>query len=812
MKISLKWLCDHIDLSDYFSKADELAKALTAAGLEVEAVENKAQQFKNVVVGQILKLDRHPNADRLTVCQLDVGDGTPRQIVCGAKNHKAGDKVVVTLPGAVLPGNFEIKKSKIRDVESLGMLASESELGLKKESEGILILPADAPVGKPFADYFGLDDVGFEINVTPNRADCLSHLGLARELSCLLNRPLKKPEAAPRTSAKVSTKKTVQLEVKDTKNCPRYSGRLIEGVKVGPSPDWLRQRLESVGLNSINNVVDVTNFIMMDLGQPLHAFDAGLIKGSKIVVDKALPGEKFTTLDGTEMKLTGDELTIRDAERAVCVAGAIGGLNSGTTESTGTVFLESAHFAMDSVRRTARRHGLQTDSAYRFSRGTDASGVLRALDYACALIQKVGGGEVSEDFWDLNANPEKKKPIAVSSAYVAQRLGYPVKDADFQDWMKRLGCKVEGSNGAYQVTPPEFRMDLEQEVDFVEEYGRLAGYDHIPETLPSLHYVPLVHDKGYVFENRVAELARAMGFSQCVNFGFTSSKFQAAALGQTEAYKAFGLAMDSDPVRVQNPLNEDLDVMRVSLIPGLLKNMSHNFRHGNSLGRLFETGCVFGRGPEGYVQNGRIAFVAWGTAQGLWNKSQDDALAFFDLKSRVQGIFDKLLIQTVQWRAVNSSVPTLLHPAQTASIFIEGRDVGFIGAVHPKWLTDEKIRVPVAVGEIDLAAISRGQPRTVKFKPVSKFPAVERDLAFVMPKTMAASEVSAEIKKTAGALLQSVEVFDVFSGGNLPEGHLSVAYKMVFQSPTATLGEEELTQMQNQIVANVGKKLSIKVR
>jgi phenylalanyl-tRNA synthetase beta chain len=378
--------------------------------------------------------------------------------------------------------------------------------------------------------------------------------------------------------------------------------------------------------------------------------------------------------------------------------------------------------------------------------------------------------------------------------------------------MKRLGCKVEGSNGKYQITPPEFRIDLDKEVDFVEEFGRLNGYDHIPENLPSMNYAPLANDKNYLFEQKIAQLARTVGFSQCVNFGFTGSKYQAATLGAVDKYRTFGLQMDSDPVKVQNPLNEDMDVMRVSLIPCLLKNLTHNYRHGNTTGRLFETGFVFGRGPEGYLQSGRIGFVAWGQIQGLWNKAQDESAVFFDLKARVQGIFDKLLIGAVQFKTAGAGAPALLHPAQSASIFSEGRDVGFIGCLHPKWLADEKIRVGVAVGEIDLSAIQRGQPRTVKFKPVSKFPAVERDLAFVLPKTMQASDVSMEIKKTAGPLLQSIEVFDVFSGGNLPEGHVSVAYKMVFQNATATLNDEELTQLQNLIVANVGKKLSVKVR
>jgi len=811
MKVSLKWLNDHVDILDYMSKAGELAKMLTAAGLEVEAVENPAEQFKFVVTGKIEKLDKHPNADRLTVCQVDAGEGSLRQIVCGAKNHKAGDHVVVTLPGAVLPGNFEIKKSKIRDVESLGMLASEVELGLAKESPGIMILPKGSPIGKPFAEFQGLDDVILEINVTPNRADCLSHLGLARELACLLDRKLKAPKIEMKTSAAVKTKDTVKLSVKTPELCSRYAGRVIQGVKVGPSPAWLKQRLESVGLNSINNVVDVTNFIMFDLGQPLHAFDVAALKGSAIIVGKATAGEKFKTLDGTEMTLTGDELTIRDAERAVCIAGAIGGLNSGVTENTTDLFIESAHFAMDSVRRTARRHGLQTDSSYRFSRGTDPSGVVNALERAVSLIQQVAGGEAAKDHWDLEAKSKDRPAIQVTAEYVGQRLGYEVKAKDLEKWLKRLGCEVKASGDKFSVSAPSYRMDLEIPEDLVEEFGRLNGYDNIPDTLPVMGSAPLAHDKPFGFDQRLSELARAAGFSQTVNYGFTGAKYQADTLGPGEAYRAAGLEMDSEAVKLKNPLSEDLDVMRLSLLPGLLRNLLHNVRHGQNTGRLFEIGFVFRRGPEGYTQDPRFSLAAWGEATGLWNKGGDAQRVFFDVKARVSSILEKLLIQGVQWKELTNT-PKLLHPAQAAVLFVEGRNVGFVASVHPQWASSNKVRVPVVLAEIDVKAIGRGQPRTVKFKPVSKFPAVERDLAFVMPKSLRAQDVATEIKKAAGPLLQSIDVFDVFEGGNLPADHQSVAYRMIFQDQEATLTDERLSALQTQIMAAVEKKLSIKVR
>lgn len=812
MKISLSWLCDHIDVADFVSRPEELARQLTAVGLEVEAVENRARQFAHVVVGHIKKLERHPNADRLTVCQVDAGEGSLRQIVCGAKNHKEGDKVVVTLPGAVLPGNFEIKKSKIRDVESLGMLASESELGLKAESEGILILPADAPVGQPFASYFGLDDVIFEINVTANRGDCLSHLGLARELSAVLGRPLISKAPEMRRAAQVSTRSQVGLEVKDKGLCSRYAGQLISGVKVGPSPTWLKKRLESVGMNSINNVVDVTNYVMMDMGQPLHAFDVANLNGKKISVDRSAAGEVFRTLDGTDLKLTGDELTIRDGERAVCIAGVIGGLNSGVTEKTTTVFLESAHFAMDSVRKTARRFGLETDSAYRFSRGTDASMVPQALMKAAQFIQEVAGGEVAADHWDELAKPLTKPAIALSTDLVEQRLGYKVSDEDLEAWLRRLQCQVQkASDRQFQVTPPLFRQDLEQAVDLIEEYGRLKGYDLIPETLPKMDYAPLASNTDYLFEDRVAGLLQAEGFLQTVNYGFLNDKAQAALLGSSAAYKAAGLQLPETPVMVKNPLNEDVNAMRISLLPGLLKNLLLNYRHSLETGRLFETGWVFKKSGEEFVEEGRVALVAWGQPSSLWNKNTATPM-FFEVKRAVQALFDRLLIQGLQFQAWNGEVPSLLHPAQAATLFAEGRALGFVASLHPKWLVEEKVRVPVAVAEIDLTQLKRGQPRLVKYQPISKFPAVERDLAFVMPKTLATAEVCKEIKKISGGLLQSVDVFDVFSGGQLAESEVSVSFKMIFQDHEGTLTDEKLQGLQKQITEGVTKKLSIRVR
>lgn len=807
MKISLNWLNEYVDVKEFLNKPDELARLLTGVGLEVEGVENPAKQFAHVVVGEIIERGTHPNADKLTLCQVNVGSGPNRQIVCGAKNHKQGDKVVVALPGAVLPGNFAIKISKIRDVESQGMLCSETELGLKDESEGILILPRDAKVGVAFAEYKGLNDIVYELNVTPNRADCLSHVGLAREISCLLEKKLTLPEA----KIKVGTKKTkehIDVSVKDDKQCPRYCGRSLFGVKVGPSPEWLKQRLTSIGVNTINNIVDVTNFVMMEYGQPLHAFDAKTLKGAKITVEKSKKDEKFTTFDGTEIKFTGEELTIRDGERAVALAGVIGGQNSGVTDSTTEIFLEAAHFNPKAVRRSARKHGIETDSAQRFSRGTDPVHVVDVMNRAMALIQEVAGGEMAKDHYDICAEEFVPQTIKVRKSILENRLGYEVNLTDFSNVMKRLHCKTKTVGETVHVEPPAFRFDLNIEMDFVEEYARIYGYDKIPETFPVLENRPTESANVFNYENRAAELLRREGFYEARNYNFVSPKWQSSLIND-KIFSNLGLSGIATPVNIKNPLSDETSQMRQSLLPGLLSNLIRNFHYGTNVGRLFEFGFVFGKTNDGYAECHRLSAVIWGQEQGLWQKTSTPVV--YELKATLERLIQNLNSQ-VQWRSVEAaSTPSFVHPGQVTSLFYEGKLIGFMGALHPQFREEHKIRVDAAVFELDLAALMRGQPRLPKLKKMSKFPAVERDLALLVPVQMAAGDVAKEIEKAAGPILQSVDAFDVFTGAGVPEGFKSVAYKMVFQDLEATLSEEKLQQITQQILSSLAKK-NIKTR
>lgn len=814
MKISLKWLNDFVDVKEYFQRPEALADILTRAGLEVEEIQNKSRDFENVVTGLILEKDKHPNADKLSVCRVTTGEGVVHQIVCGAQNHKQNDKVVVALPGAILPGNFAIKKAVVRGTESGGMLCSLKELGLASVSEGIEILPEDAPIGKPYAQYKGFDDVTFELKVTANRADCLSHYGLAREVATLIGRELKKPEPQLNLSS-ASTQEQMGLEVRALDLCPRYTGRYFRNLKVGASPEWLKKRLEMVGLNSINNVVDATNYVMMELGQPLHAFDAAFIQSRKVVVDRASKGEKFVTLDGTELTLTGEELMIKDAEKSICVAGVIGGKNSGVSDSTTEVFLESAYFVPMSARKSLRAHGLNTDSGYRFARGVDPEGTLKALDRATEIILKVAGGEAFSHHLDVYPTPHKKESVSLKVQTISDRLGYPADARKFEDFMQRLGCRLEKTQeGEYQILPPSYRFDLEQDMDLVEEYARLNGYEHIPETIPVLKVAPSAHDLNYLLQRKTSEVMRASGYSQASHLALVGTKTQLQFLKNIKNLEAAGLRTSEMPVRVLNPLNEEQDSLRQSLAFGLFKNMTANFHQGNEVGRLFEIGKTFVyEGPEKYSEVWRLGLSAWGHIHSLWQKDSQHPVVF-ELKAAVENLLSQFHITSYQWQTISNKgeIPDFLHRGQVAHLVVEGKKVGFIGTLHPVLLEDEKIRVPAALAELDLEALFKNQPRVQKIESLSRFPSIQRDLALVMPKVLKVGEVMREIRKEAGPYLTSLDIFDVYEGDKLEHGQKSVAFHLVYQDKKDTLRDQVVNESIEKVLGHLKAKFQISVR
>ncbi|MCX7977826.1 MAG: phenylalanine--tRNA ligase subunit beta [Bdellovibrionaceae bacterium] len=813
MKISLRWLNEYIDIQDFFDQPQALSDILTAAGLEVESLQDRARDYRHVVVGHILEKAPHPNADKLTVCRVATGEGVVHQIVCGAKNHQMNDRVVVALPGAVLPGDFSIGQSNIRGVDSGGMLCSAEELGLSQKSEGILILPPDAPVGMPFADYWGLNDVILELKVTPNRADCLSHWGLARELSCLLGRGLRYPSTSFKPTSGL-TSHEVKLEVRVPDLCPRYSGRLIRNVKVRPSPQWLKQRLEGLGLKSINNIVDVTNYVMIALGQPLHAFDLSTLTEKQILVDKSKKSEMFETLDGTALEMSGEELVIRDRSKILALAGVVGGKNSGVTTETQSVFLESAWFAPQVVRRTSRRFGIETDSAYRFSRGVDPQGLIRALDLATAMILDLAGGEAAQDCHDHYPQPISRDKVILSVASISERLGYRAEESRLNDYLVRMGCQVQSlGDGRYEVYPPSHRFDLEMEADFIEEYARLTGYDRIPETLPVTAAAPASHEWPWRLDRRVSSVLRGQGFSEAFHFGFLSESSEREFLGRLSHLRAAGLEISEKAVPLMNPLNETLNVMRRSLLTSMWRTVVDNYHHGNERGRLFEIGQVFQKHESSYGEQRRLCLAAWGKDRGLWRAAQEAPLVF-EIKAALEALLGNLGFSNWSWASTGNRqlIPDFAHIGQWAVLNVEGRACGLLCTVHPGLREAQKVRCDVALAEIDLDFLYQGQPRLTRCKPISRFPVVERDLAFVMPSSTPVGNVLAEIRQLAGALLVDCQVFDVYQGENLPEGKMSVAFRMFYQAQNGTLQDADVNELQNRIIAGVGAKFSASLR
>lgn len=799
MKISLKWLCDFVDVSDYLKKPEPLAEILTRAGLEVEDIQNRAKDYAFVVTGIILKKEQHPNADKLSVCQVMTGEGVVHQIVCGAKNHKENDKVVVALPGAVLPGNFAIQKTLLRGVDSGGMLCSAKELQVEGGVDGLLILPAETAIGVPFAQLMGIEDITIELKVTPNRADCLSHFGLSREIACLLGRELKIKSPMFAQGAE-STKQKIALEVQDTKSCPRYAGRYIAGVKVGPTPLWMKARLEAVGMKSINNIVDVTNYVMMELGQPMHAFDADQIQGQKITVRKSEKNESFKTLDGTELKMTGDELMIADGERAVAMAGVIGGQNSGVTDQTENLFLESAYFDPAVVRKSSRRFGINTDSCYRYVRGVDPEGARLALDRATELLLANAGGEAWTDIHDVYPEPVKKSVVTVSTEVISERLGYECDAQVFEDWMKRLGCNIKALGGdQFEVLPPTFRFDLEMEMDLVEEYARLNGYDHIPESFPPLKQAPLANDIVWNTAGRMVQALRAQGFSQAANYAFVSEKGEKEFLKNEALLQKGGFELPLKPVRLRNPLSEDWSVMRRTLSYGLYKNVLHNFHQGQEAGALFEVGPCFGEAAPGdYRELYRVAGVLWGTPESLWSESETGA-GLFRVKAALESIFRGFFLdgfELIQPKE-RGEIPQFLHRGQAGWITHQSKGDaksgasttfdGFLGSIHPAMLDEDKIRVPVTIFEMPLTSFINAKAPLQYYRGFSRFPAVTRDLSLAMPKSLAAGDVMDTMYEAGGELLKAVSVFDVFEGGNLEASQKSISFRLKFQDKAATL-------------------------
>ncbi len=820
MKITYQWLRQYVEFP---WTPEELAERLTMLGLEVEAVERQSGDFEGVVVAQVMSREKHPNADKLSVCRVYDGTGE-RQIVCGAQNFQAGDKVPLIVPGASLPSKpgeaaFIIKVGKIRGVESQGMMCSAEELGLPPKEDGLWILEASATVGQAFAEHMGRrgSDVIYDLEITPNRPDLNSLLGIAREVAAVTGNPLRIPSvdfSSDQTSGfasmtgPVSELMKVRIEAPDL--CPRYTARVICGVKVGPSPDWLRSTLEKVGLRSINNVVDVTNYVMLETGQPLHAFDSHLVaKGASgvptIVVRAASDGEIFVTLDGQHRKLSHEMLLIADEEKGIALAGVMGGRNTEIHENTVDILLESACFKPTPIRRTSKTLGLRTDASYRFERGSDVEICDWASQRAVKLILETAGGNLASGVVDEYPMTEIAKAILLRHAKVGQLLGVEIPDARQVAILASLGFEVlpaetEALPGCAIFGVPSFRVDIKREADLIEEIARLFGVDKIPSTPPRGCVGAHAFDSVYDELMGVRGLLSAAGLSE--------------AQGQTLiGDEAAGWAVGAEGMTgLSNPLSAEMNVLRPSLLPGLLDSLRHNASRKNGDVGLFEIGRVFPFINGKVEEHRRVALALTGErAPSFWSGTDREARCnAYDLKGILEDFFEAFGLKSMVYTRRVESDP-LFH--ESAVIALGGKVVlGEMGLVHPMLAKIHGLRDPVLMAELNLDLLLARRHAAKHFKPLPQFPSVRRDVAMGVAEAISHDAVLQAVRQARATHLDSVELFDVFRGKGLAEGAKSVAYAFTYRHPDRTLTDAEVNLAHEKLVAHLVRQLQATVR
>ena len=769
---------------------DALSHKLTMIGLEVDSIAGAAEAFSGVVVAQIIAAEQHPDADKLRVCTVNAGDETV-QIVCGAPNARAGLIAPLAKVGAVLPGDFKIKKAKLRGVESQGMLCAGAELTISEDNDGLMELPADAPIGADIREYLSLDDQVIELGLTPNRADCLSVRGIARDVAVAFDETLNETAIAPVES---TIAETFPVAIEATAKCPRYLGRVIKNVDLSrPTPDYMRERLERAGLRSIDAAVDVTNYVLLELGQPLHAFDLDQLNGG-IVVRECKPDEVLTLLDGTEQALEPGTLVIADHTQPLALAGIMGGADSGVSESTTNLFLESAFFTPELMAGRARSYGLHTDASHRYERGVDFQLQREAMERATHLfIDAVGGeaGPVTEVVSD--ADLPVNEAVLLREAQIEKLLGIKIDRVEVERILEGLGFWVVGHKQGWLCTAPSWRFDMGLEVDLIEELARLIGFDAIPSQPIKASLIPV----GVPETRRALRMAKnelvARGYFEAVTFSFVAPEVQSY------------FDPELSPIALKNPISADLAVMRTSLIPGLLKAIAHNASRQQSRVKLFETGLKFMSG-EGTEQIPMLAIAVSGLRDLEGWSTDKTAADFFDVKGTLEG----LLANLGDRLTFEASVFPGLHDGQSAAILVDGKCVGRIGAVHPSVRKAMGIPANTVVAEV-LQSVAN-EVAMPAYDDISKYPETRRDLALVADKSAASAEVLSTIRKAAGSLLTKLDLFDVYEGAGLAEGKKSLAIGLTFQDQSRTLDESEVSSAVDQVLDSLKEKLGIELR
>ncbi|MHC1741466.1 MAG: phenylalanine--tRNA ligase subunit beta [Syntrophobacteraceae bacterium] len=792
MIISLEWLRDYVDVP---LGIEALADRLTMVGLEVEAVHGQSETLSHIVTARVQSVLPHPNADKLRLC--DVWDGaTTHRVVCGAPNVAVDQIVPLALPGARLPSGMTIQTTQIRGQVSGGMLCSQIELGLGDDASGIWVLGSDTPIGARLSTALGLDAVRIEIGVTPNRGDCLSHIGVAREVSAICQQPVRYPDCSMQeTGPAVSSLAAVAID--DPVGCPRYSARVIEGVRIGPSPEWLRKRLEAVGVRSINNIVDVTNYVMMELGQPLHAFDHDLLREHRIVVRRAVTGEEFTTLDGEKRTLFDDTLLICDGVGPVAIAGIMGGLDSEITEKTTRVLIESAYFDPTGIRRSSKKLGLRSESSFRFERGIDPEGTVRALDRATQLMAQVAGGVIAEGRIDVYPLPYQPMSLTLRVERTNRFLGTELTGNQMAEVLRSIQVEVTSvDDDRLTVTPPPFRPDLTREVDLQEEIARLVGYDRIPVTLPISNLGASPQDLYQRARQTVKDLLQSLGLTEVINYSFIGEQSIAKLNLEPEDPRLH-------PVRVRNPLSEEQGVMRTSLIPGILQTACRNFDHRNENLRIFEVSKIF-LPKQGAPLPDEPHWLAGALAGArlpdpLYGLPEEVDLT--DAKGVVESVLACFHLDGIDYRM--SDIPPYLDQRHSASVFCGQQWLGAFGPVHPQVAAAFDLKRIPYLFELDfdrLFALRKPHPM---YRPLPKYPEVARDMAIVVDASVPVLAPLTFMKELREPLLEQIEVFDIFRHARFGENKKSLGYRLVYRAADRSLTDEEVNALHSRLTERV---------
>ncbi|KEF39539.1 phenylalanyl-tRNA synthetase beta subunit [Schinkia azotoformans MEV2011] len=807
MLVSYNWLKDYVDINDV--SAEELAEKITKAGIEVEQVEVLNKGIEGVVVGHVLECSKHPEADKLNICQVDLGEEEPKQIICGAPNVAAGQKVIVAKIGAVLPGNFKIKKAKLRGEASNGMICSLQELGIetkfvpKEYATGIFVFPFEVEVGSDPLEYLNLNDKVLELSLTPNRSDALSMLGVAYEVAAILSREVKLPKPVI-NEVKEKAADYIKITIDAKEDCPYYAARVVKGVKIGPSPLWMQMRLMAAGIRPINNVVDITNYILIEYGQPLHAFDYDRLGSKEILVRRAKQDEKFVTLDDQERTLKDDQLVITNGTEPIALAGVMGGANSEVHDGTVNVLIEAAVFKGLTVRKASKDHGLRSEASARFEKGIDPERTKEAGDRAAALMAELAGGEVLEGVVAADYLQSTAVKVSVSTERINQVLGTSITTEEVANIFTRLQFDFTEENGNFTVTAPSRRRDIVIPEDLIEEVARLYGYDFIPTTLPVGDSTPGKLSQYQQKRRKVRKFLEGAGLSEAVTYSLTSS--ERAMLYKDDTTKA-------TPIRLSMPMSEERSTLRLSLVPHLLEAVAHNNARQLDDVALYEIGKVYLIEDKIDNEQPNERENLAGAITGLWHshswQGEKKAVDFFVAKGILEGLFDVLgLNERITFEQGGKDG---LHPGRTAIIKLDGDYIGFVGQVHP----DEQKALdldPTYVYELNLEKLLRAEVKAIKYEAIPRYPSITRDIALVVDDSVIAGNVEEVIKEAGGPLLKEVSIFDLYQGEHLEKGKKSLAFSLRYFDPEKTLTDEEVSKAHEKVLQAVAEKLGAVLR